>query len=136
MYQLIVNSKPSGKRALVPGCGSGFDAIILAHLGAEVSAFDLSADMLSVAEERAAARNVSLDLQRMPAEELRYGDNTFELIWGRDILHHCDIGRTMAELIRVAKPTPKSFSMRSTLIASCSEFAGPIGRLLYRVVDQ
>ncbi|MGA7414068.1 MAG: methyltransferase domain-containing protein, partial [Bryobacteraceae bacterium] len=136
MYQLIVKAKPSGKRVLVPGCGSGFDAIILAHLGAKVSAFDLSADMLSVAEEGAAARNVSLDLQRMPAEELLYEDNTFDLIWGRDILHHCDIGRTMGELIRVAKPHAQVFFdevYTHSFLQRIRE--GPIGRLLYRVVE-
>lgn len=136
MYQLIVDAKPSGKRALVPGCGSAFDAIILAHLGANVSAFDLSEDMLTVAAEKAAARNVRLDLQRMPAEELLYGDNSFDLIWGRDILHHCDIGRTMAELIRVAKPDAQVFFdevYTHSLLQRIRE--GPIGRSLYRLVE-
>ena len=39
-----------GKRVLVAGCGFGDDALRLAKLGADVYAFDLSPDSLSIAK--------------------------------------------------------------------------------------
>jgi ubiquinone/menaquinone biosynthesis C-methylase UbiE len=39
----------------------------------------------------------------MPAESMTYPDNFFDLIFVCDILHHCDLPKTLAEIVRVAK---------------------------------
>jgi ubiquinone/menaquinone biosynthesis C-methylase UbiE len=92
-----------GKRVLVVGCGAGDDAILFGELGAKVSAFDLSPDMIAIARARAALSNVEVDFAVMPSENLAYPDNTFDLVFACDILHHVDIPRTMDQLRRVSK---------------------------------
>jgi SAM-dependent methyltransferase len=47
MYRHIAHADMHGRKALVVGCGFGHDAILLAKLGAQVSAFDLSAELLA-----------------------------------------------------------------------------------------
>ena len=93
-----------GKRVLVVGCGAGDDALYFAKLGATVSAFDLSAEMLALGVQRAKQCGLSISFEQMPAEKMAYEANTFDLIFARDILHHVDIPATMEEVVRVSKP--------------------------------
>jgi ubiquinone/menaquinone biosynthesis C-methylase UbiE len=88
----------------VPGCGAGIDAVRCAKLGAQVQAFDLSPDMLRLAEESAATEGEVVEFRCMPAEQLSYAHNTFDVIFVRDLLHHCDVRSCLSELARVAKP--------------------------------
>ena len=107
------------------------------NMGAKVSAFDLSDDMFSFAQGRAAARKLSVDRQCMAAEELLYPDHSFDLIWGRDILHHRQIRRTTAELVRVAEPKALVFFdevYTRTFLQRIREC--PLGALLYRLVKR
>jgi 2-polyprenyl-3-methyl-5-hydroxy-6-metoxy-1,4-benzoquinol methylase len=103
-YSILFTAGLRGRSVLVPGCGAGIDAIRCAKLGANVQAIDLSPDMLRLAEESAAAEGVAVEFRCMPAERLVYVDNTFDVIFVRDLLHHCDIGACLSELARVAKP--------------------------------
>jgi ubiquinone/menaquinone biosynthesis C-methylase UbiE len=94
-----------GKRALVPGCGFGEDAIRLARLGADVEAFDISPDVVEIARKRCAAFGYhGVNFGVMPSEALSYADNSFDLVLFIDILHHVDIPATMREVVRVLKP--------------------------------
>lgn len=93
-----------GRRMLVVGCGTGEDAIYFAKLGAIVSAFDLSPDMLAIAQAAAHREQLAIDFGEMPAERQTYPDDTFDLVFARDILHHVEIDDTMREISRVAKP--------------------------------
>lgn len=104
MYDRILAADLAGKRVLVPGCGFGDDAIRIATLGAKVSAFDLSPELIEIAEARAAAAGLNIDFGVMPAETMTYADGSFDAVVFVDILHHVDIAATMAEIVRVAKP--------------------------------
>jgi ubiquinone/menaquinone biosynthesis C-methylase UbiE len=102
MYTRLLEADLRGKNVLVAGCGLGEDAIRLARMGAHVSGFDLSPDMLAVAAELARREGVNVAFDRMPAERLGYDDGVFDCIVARDILHHVDITPAMRELARVA----------------------------------
>ncbi|MBA3998024.1 MAG: hypothetical protein C0489_05645 [Candidatus Accumulibacter sp.] len=104
MYACLLDCGVRDKRVLVVGCGFGDDALRLAKLGARVSAFDLSPDALSIARGLAAREGLAIDFGEMPAEAMRYGDASFDLIVARDILHHVDIPAAMREIARVARP--------------------------------
>lgn len=93
-----------GKRVLVPGCGFGNDALILALMGAEVSAFDLSPETASIARSRAERHGVALDIRVMPAERLQYPAGYFDAVVFVDILHHLDLCAALAETRRVLRP--------------------------------
>jgi SAM-dependent methyltransferase len=104
-YDALIAFAPQGKRVLVPGCGFGDDAIRLARLGATVCASDLSPEIVEIARHRAAAiaaANIRFDV--LPAERMDYADNSFDLIFFNDILHHVDIPTTLTEARRVLRP--------------------------------
>lgn len=104
MYAYLSGCKLKGKRVLVVGCGFGDDALRIAKLGANVSAFDLSPPSLAIARALAKREGLNIAFDEMPAERMRYQDSSFDYIVARDILHHVDIPLTMAEIVRVAKP--------------------------------
>jgi ubiquinone/menaquinone biosynthesis C-methylase UbiE len=104
-YDALIAFAPLGKRILVPGCGFGDDAIRLARLGADVCASDLSPDIVEIARHRAVAMavpNIRFDV--LPAERMDYPDDSFDLVFFNDILHHVDIPATLAEARRVLRP--------------------------------
>lgn len=104
MYDRILAMSISGKRVLIPGCGFGEDAIRLSYLGAQVTAFDLSPEVIEIARRRAAALGQpGIDFGVMPSEAVTYPDDFFDLIVFVDILHHVDIPGTMREVRRVLK---------------------------------
>lgn len=103
-YSILVRFGLRDQTVLVPGCGGGIDAIRCAKLGGNVHAIDLSPDMLRLAEESAAAEGVAVEFGCMPAERLVFADSTFDVVFVRDLLHHCDVGACLSELARVAKP--------------------------------
>ncbi len=94
----------AGRRVLDYGCGHGMAAVSLARRGARVSAFDLSGGYVDECRERAAANGVSVDAVVADGEELPYGDEAFDGVWGNAVLHHLDMGRAGRELWRVMKP--------------------------------
>ena len=127
MYDILLAKDLRNKTALVVGCGSGTDAIYLAKLGARVHAFDLSPDMISLAEFQAAREAVDVEFRIMSAEQLSYSDNTFDVILVRDILHHCEVDGVLAELIRVFERRPASSSLTSSTRTRFFKSAGSHG---------
>jgi ubiquinone/menaquinone biosynthesis C-methylase UbiE len=103
-YATLLKIGIEGKSILVPGCGEGGDAIRFRRLGAKVYAFDISPDMLEVARKRAEEEQVQVDFRQMPAEQLGYPDRYFDVVFARDVLHHCDLSRCLPELLRVLEP--------------------------------
>jgi len=104
MYKYLISCDLKDKSVLVVGCGFGDDALRIAKLGAKVKAFDLSPESLQIARELAKREKLEITFEEMPAEKLRYEDNSFDYIVARDILHHVDVSSTMKEIVRVAKP--------------------------------
>ncbi len=104
MYDYLMSCDLTNKSVLVVGCGFGDDALRISKLGARVSAFDLSPDSLEIAKALADREELDITFEVMPAETMRYEDDSFDYIIARDILHHVDISSTMREIVRVAKP--------------------------------
>ncbi|MEC4674547.1 MAG: class I SAM-dependent methyltransferase, partial [Nitrospirota bacterium] len=103
MFTTLLQMDLAGKRTLVVGCGLGDDALLLAKLGAEVHAFDLSPDVLEIAREVAAREQLQITFTEMAAEQLTYPSDFFDCIVVRDILHHVEVGKALSEISRVAK---------------------------------
>lgn len=106
LYDRILQADPAGKRVLVPGSGFGDDAIRLAMLGAQVSAFDLSPESVDIARARAKQAGCpDIDFRVMPSEAMSaYDAHSFDMVVFVDILHHVDIPSTTREIVRVMKP--------------------------------
>ncbi|MGH9160546.1 MAG: class I SAM-dependent methyltransferase [Vicinamibacteraceae bacterium] len=102
----LLDADLSGQRVLEYGCGQGWITRALARRGACVSAFDISSK--AVAKTRAGLAAAKLldqcDVDVMVGEDLKYADDTFDLVVGLAILHHLDQERALPELRRVLKP--------------------------------
>ncbi len=103
-YQCIGNV--NRKQVLDYGCGAGFSTVVLARLGAWVSAFDISTEQVALARRRVEANAVggSVNIEVMAAEQLRYEDSSFDAVHGNAVLHHVDLSLARVELHRVMKP--------------------------------
>jgi ubiquinone/menaquinone biosynthesis C-methylase UbiE len=93
-----------GSKVLVICCGSGMDAEYVVRAGASVVAMDISDGCLDRARLRANRYGLKYDLVRGDAENLPFGDGTFDYGFVHDGLHHLpEPDRAIAELARIAR---------------------------------
>jgi SAM-dependent methyltransferase len=94
------------KRVIEYGCGLGKITVLLALSGAQVSAFDISEGSVEVARERARMVGVAdrIEFAVTPGEGLPYGDASFDIAFGKAVLHHIDAEAGARELARVLRP--------------------------------
>jgi SAM-dependent methyltransferase len=97
--------------ALEVGCGTGFFLLNLMLAGViEATAgaghvTDLSPGMVEAARRNAENLGLTVEGRVADAEELPYGDGTFDLVVGHAVLHHIpDVERALREVVRVLKP--------------------------------
>lgn len=94
-----------GQRVLDIAAGAGNVAIPAARLGADVTASDLSPELLATGEAQAAAAGVSLAWEEADAEQLPYADASFDAVVSCVGImfapHHQDAAD---ELVRVVRP--------------------------------
>ncbi len=109
----IVDHAWVDKNVLDYACGYGHFAIYYALTGAtKVSGFDLSDEAIKLGVDRVNDHNLSdkVDLQPMDATDLKYEDNTFDLVIGTAVLHHViKYPNVFEELHRVMKPGAKAY---------------------------
>ncbi|HLG17200.1 MAG TPA: class I SAM-dependent methyltransferase [Blastocatellia bacterium] len=104
-YQQTLDSCAGGKKVLEYGCGTGSYAFFLAQNGATVTGIDISDVAVNLARQQANRRRLDgLDFRVMNAEQLDFGDDSFDVICGTGILHHLQLDRAYAELSRTLKP--------------------------------
>jgi 2-polyprenyl-3-methyl-5-hydroxy-6-metoxy-1,4-benzoquinol methylase len=103
---LVDRFTASSQQLLDFGCGPGSYAVQCAHIGYEVSGFDISPRNVAAAEALAARYGLAhrTHFQVGAAEQLNYPSEFFNVIVGIDILHHVDIGPAIGECMRVLKP--------------------------------
>jgi SAM-dependent methyltransferase len=94
----------AGLSVLDFGCGHGMAAVVLARLGARVTAFDLSLGYLAEARLRAQANRVHVAFVQADGQRLPFADAAFDRVWGNAILHHLEPRTSARELNRVLKP--------------------------------
>lgn len=100
----------AGQRVLDYGCGLGMTTTLLARSGARVTAFDLSPESVRVTRLRAQANGVGDRVEALVAvgEQLPYASESFDIVFGKAILHHLDVRWGSQELYRVLKPGGKA----------------------------
>ena len=91
-----------GMTILELGCGTGSFTGELARSGVDITAIDVSPELLEIARANSSAPNVRYEIQN--AYALTYSDATFDSIVGSSILHHLEIEEALREIYRVLKP--------------------------------
>lgn len=99
-----------GKHVLEMGCGLGSLSLLLAKSGARLTAFDISAGSIEVAKQRAVAAGVAdrIRFDVRPAEQLPYEDESFDIVFGKAVLHHLDAPTAHPHLFRLLRPGGKA----------------------------
>jgi SAM-dependent methyltransferase len=95
-----------GKVVLDLGCGSGENLVPLSLKGAYVVGLDLSRDLIYLAIERLYRANV-IDMPSMlvgSAYDTKLLSHSVDVVFCMSLLHHLDIERAKAEILRVLKP--------------------------------
>ena len=73
-------------KVLDVGTGRGFLALLLAELGHEVTAVDISQSMLDEAEKEAGSRGLDVKFMKCDAENLPFHDETFDIVVNKYLL--------------------------------------------------
>lgn len=92
------------KKVLDLGCGAGEASVYFAKKGAHVTAADISGGMLEVVQQVAARHNTSVITKRSVSHALDCNDESFDIVYAANLLHHVEIEPTLAEVKRVLKP--------------------------------
>ena len=99
----------AGKRLLDLGCGAGENSVYFARQGAHCVAADYSPGMVEVALKLAAANGVTVEGQTANAMQLSFPDNSFDLVYASNLLHHLPEPEVcIREMHRVLKPGGKA----------------------------
>jgi ubiquinone/menaquinone biosynthesis C-methylase UbiE len=96
----------AGERVLDVACGTGNTALAARARGAEVTALDLTPEMLAVARRREAAEGLSgIDWREGDAENLPFEDASFDVVVSScGLMFAPDQRRVAEEVARVTKP--------------------------------
>ncbi len=113
-------------------CGRGKSAIVWALRGArKVTGIDLSSLALDIARQNALLNQVAerIGFREMPAEDLDFPDESFDVIVGIDALHHTDLPLCLHEIFRVLRKGRRS---RSLYRNDCPKSRHDVGSSLSR----
>ncbi len=96
------------KIVLEYGCADGelsLRQLALPAIAREFHGIDISDHAIAEARQGAQARGYgNAYFHEMDAERMTFADGTFDLVFGRAILHHLDLAACFAEIVRVLKP--------------------------------
>lgn len=91
-----------GSQVLELGCGTGYFTRELAGLKIQVTAIDISPDLIESAKREIQSSNVRFLIQN--AYQMEFDDAVFDSVLGSSVLHHLDIRQAISEIYRVLRP--------------------------------
>lgn len=137
MQQLVDWSRPlDGATVLETGSGFGELTCWLALNGAKVIATDISSKCLDVVSERARRNGVEDRIRTVntPIEEAEgVDDESVDLVFGRTVAHHFDLGPAAKSMYRALRPGGRAVFAEPTLLLPDWVFrlrrSGPVTRV-------
>jgi SAM-dependent methyltransferase len=121
LFEAIAEAQP--RRVLDVGCGEGeFAERVQRELCVDVIAIDQSQRMVELTRRR------GVDARLGRAEELEFGDETFDCVVAAWMLYHVqDLDRALAEMARVLTPTGRLVAVTNGR-DHCQELFALVGR--------
>jgi ubiquinone/menaquinone biosynthesis C-methylase UbiE len=114
----------AGSDVLELGCGTGDLTLQLLALGANLTALDLSDGMVAVARKRVDRfSRVRARFVAAPVERCGLASESFDLVIGKWILHHADIGGAAREIRRVLRPGGRAVFLENSGLNPLLTFA-------------
>jgi len=86
-----------GNKILDLGCGAGEHSLYFKQKGLEVTAIDLSEQMIKLTKEK------GINAIKMDIEDLKFSSDTFDGIWAVSSLIHVDKGRIADVVVKLRK---------------------------------
>ena len=105
MFSLV--NQHVGMKVLVVGCGTGGNCVLLASLGKEVTAIDISATSVEFGELVAKVNNVKVNFQIGDITQTGIlGKEEFDIVWCEAVLHHVvpDLDVVISNIADALKP--------------------------------
>ncbi|CAN5626502.1 hypothetical protein BH11BAC1_BH11BAC1_18050 [soil metagenome] len=100
-YFIDLAKVQQGEKVLEIGCGTGlFTRKFYAATKADITAIDISEELLNEARTLLPEAN----FQSEDAMNMKFGDNTFDVVYGSSVLHHLEFEPSLNEIYRVLKP--------------------------------
>lgn len=116
---------PQGASVLCICGGSGLDAEFLARAGADVVTCDISLGATKRARERARRSRLAMTAIVADAEQLPFGDATFDLVYVHDGLHHLE--NPLLGLSEMARVSARAVSVNEPARAAATAIAISLG---------
>lgn len=124
-----------GKTVLDIACGNGTDACLMAHLGADVYAYDISAEAIHLTKKRATANGLSDRMHMEVNSDVldAFRGQTFDVITGFAAIHHLPL-EGLAEQLR-SRLNPGGVAVFQEPVVN-SQFLDRLRQMIpFRVVD-
>lgn len=109
-YESLILDKPNDKKFLELGCGVNSLAPKLLKCEADYSAIDISEQAIQIVKNMIKSLETKYDanLDVMDAENLSYPEQYFDVIFGKSILHHLDLDKSISSISKCLKKNGKS----------------------------
>ena len=117
----LLHSKQKSGKVLDIGAGRGISSYAFAKSGYEVTALEPNPSLLVGAEsirQLSKSTDVKIEVVQDWGETLPFADNTFDIVYGRAVLHHAhDLNKLCQEAPRVLKPNGYFIATREHVIS-------------------
>ncbi|HBU69406.1 MAG TPA: hypothetical protein DEE98_03375 [Elusimicrobia bacterium] len=104
-YFIKLGGIEKGKKVLEIGCGTGLFTRKIAETAADLTAIDISPELIEKAAANFSFKNALF--MTADAEHLNFAGGSFDCVVGSSVLHHLNLGAALGEIFRVLKPGGK-----------------------------
>lgn len=92
-----------GKKVLDYGCGAGENSLLLAARGAQVTAIDISPELVEIARRRLEMNQLAGEFRAVSGYNTGLPDGSMDVVFCMAVLHHLDLVQARREVLRVLK---------------------------------